>query len=241
MVTKKAGTAINIPDVLAKWLTSVTRTALFMQVLVDRISNAHGRGLRNSYVRNLGGAAITGARTAGITNTAPRFEPTVTPRRAGSPPSISPPELIIVIAGSQTRSQWERAIQCGFPALVVDITSMASQGTLALTVRFYGRKDPYYEFSNFYKSPITLDGGSWSTVEHYFQSRKFVGSLKNETEVGNAGSAMQAAKMGRDRKRPLRKDWEAVKDKVMLDGVLAKCKATRHFAKHRRSENCGAY
>jgi ribA/ribD-fused uncharacterized protein len=33
---------------------------------------------------------------------------------------------------------------------------------------------------------------------------------------------MIAARMGRDRKRPLRKDWEAVKDHLMREGVLAK-------------------
>ena len=57
IVTKKVDTAVNISDVLTKCLTSVTRNALFMQV--DRISN----GLRNSYVRYLGGPGtiITGA------------------------------------------------------------------------------------------------------------------------------------------------------------------------------------
>lgn len=33
---------------------------------------------------------------------------------------------------------------------------------------------------------------------------------------------MKAARMGRDRKRPLRSDWEAVKDAVMKEAVLAK-------------------
>ncbi len=33
---------------------------------------------------------------------------------------------------------------------------------------------------------------------------------------------MIAALMGRSRKRPLRKDWEAVKDRIMHEAVLAK-------------------
>ncbi len=33
---------------------------------------------------------------------------------------------------------------------------------------------------------------------------------------------MIAARMGRSRKRPLRKDWEAVKDAIMYEAVLAK-------------------
>ena len=33
---------------------------------------------------------------------------------------------------------------------------------------------------------------------------------------------MNAARMGRSRKRPLRKDWESVKDSIMHEAVLAK-------------------
>ena len=46
-------------DVLAKCLTSVTRNALFMQV--DMIAN----GLRNSYVRHLGGTLGNNNRRVG--------------------------------------------------------------------------------------------------------------------------------------------------------------------------------
>ena len=33
---------------------------------------------------------------------------------------------------------------------------------------------------------------------------------------------MIAARMGRSRKRPLRKDWESTKDRIMYEAVLAK-------------------
>ena len=57
--TKTVDTAVNISDVLAGCLPSVTRDTLFMQVA--RITS----GLRSSHVRNLGRALITGAQTAG--------------------------------------------------------------------------------------------------------------------------------------------------------------------------------
>ena len=41
-------------------------------------------------------------------------------------------------------------------------------------------------------------------------------------EIRKAESAGQAAKMGRSRQRPLRKDWEKVKLGVMLECVRAK-------------------
>ena len=49
IVTEKVCTTLNLSDVLTKCLTATVRTKLFSQL--DRLSN----GLRNSYVRHLGG------------------------------------------------------------------------------------------------------------------------------------------------------------------------------------------
>jgi ribA/ribD-fused uncharacterized protein len=56
---------------------------------------------------------------------------------------------------------------------------------------------------------------------------KFVGQ-PDEEEIRSIASPMIAARMGRDRKRPLRRDWEAVKDDIMRAAVLAKF--TQHSA-----------
>lgn len=70
-----------------------------------------------------------------------------------------------------------------------------------------------------------LKGKRWPTTEHYFQAQKFAGE-PDEEEVRLARTPRIAAGMGRDRKRPLRRDWEAVKERVMLDALRAKF--TRH-------------
>lgn len=88
-------------------------------------------------------------------------------------------------------------------------------------IRFYRVADPYGWMSNFYASPMTLDGRVWPTVEHYFQARKFAGT-PHEEEIRQATSPMIAARMGRSRSRPLRPDWEQVKDEVMLTALRAK-------------------
>ena len=62
------------------------------------------------------------------------------------------------------------------------------------------------------------------TSEHYFQSQKFEGT-DFEEEVRLAESPMEAANMGRDRNKPLRQDWEDVKDDIMRNAVLEKFKA----------------
>lgn len=88
-------------------------------------------------------------------------------------------------------------------------------------VHFHKLAEPYGEFSNFARSPITLRGRSWPTVEHYFQAQKFAGT-EHEEAIRLAASPMVAARMGRSRERPLRADWERVKLGVMLEALRAK-------------------
>ena len=92
-------------------------------------------------------------------------------------------------------------------------------------IKFYRTGDAYGEFSNFAAFPIELNGRTWPTSEHYFQAQKFAGT-PHEEEVRLASSPMLAAKMGRDQSRPLRADWETVKDDIMRQAVRAK------FAQH---------
>jgi ribA/ribD-fused uncharacterized protein len=66
-----------------------------------------------------------------------------------------------------------------------------------------------------------MDGTLWPTSEHYFQAQKFEDAEHQET-IRQTKSPMIAARMGRDRKKPLRRDWESVKVAVMREVVRAK-------------------
>ena len=88
-------------------------------------------------------------------------------------------------------------------------------------IPFYLVSDPYGEFSNFASFGIKLDGKSWPTTEHYFQAQKF-SDKKDRDEIRKAKSPHLAAQMGRDRKRKLRKDWEALKLNAMRRALEAK-------------------
>ena len=90
-------------------------------------------------------------------------------------------------------------------------------------IKFYSVADEYGEFSNFAEYPITLKGKRWPTSEHYFQAQKFK-DKKDQEAVRKAKSPMIAARMGRDRKRKLRRDWESAKVNVMREAVFAKFK-----------------
>lgn len=88
-------------------------------------------------------------------------------------------------------------------------------------IKFYSVNDEYGEFSNLAPYPIRIGGRTWSTSEHYFQAQKFADDSYREA-IRAEKSPMKAARMGRSRKRPLRKDWESVKDNVMREAIRTK-------------------
>lgn len=92
-------------------------------------------------------------------------------------------------------------------------------------ILFYRVTEPFGAFSNFSRHPVELKGRIWPTSEHYFQAQKFAGT-EHEAAVQAAKSPMVAARMGRSRQRPLRPDWESVKDEIMREVLRAK------FAQH---------
>ena len=92
-------------------------------------------------------------------------------------------------------------------------------------VSFYSVSDELGQFSNFAPFPIRVDGELWPTSEHYFQAQKFEDKAYRQ-KIQMAKTPMLAARLGRDRKQKLRRDWESVKVSVMRTAVLAK------FAQH---------
>ena len=86
---------------------------------------------------------------------------------------------------------------------------------------FYRVQDPYGAFSNFSPHPFQLKGRVWPTSEHYFQAQKFP-DTEHEEAIRLEPSPMIAARMGRARSRPLRKDWEQVKEDIMREALRAK-------------------
>lgn len=104
------------------------------------------------------------------------------------------------------------------------------------TIHFYLSNDEHGYFSNFSRHPVYLKGKRWPTSEHYFQAQKFCGT-EHEEQVRLADKPMHAARMGRERSRPLRKDWDTVKDSIMKEAVMAKF--TQHAELKQRLLNTG--
>jgi|SRR5579871_4769769 len=95
----------------------------------------------------------------------------------------------------------------------------------SVTLHFYETSMPYGCFSNFAKYAVRVEGRVWATTEHFFQASKFSDPADVEA-VRNAPTAFIAARLGRERHRTLRPDWDQVRDGVMLDALREK------FAQH---------
>jgi ribA/ribD-fused uncharacterized protein len=93
--------------------------------------------------------------------------------------------------------------------------------TTKKTINFYSTTGEHGCFSNFSRHPIYLHGKRWPTSEHFFQAQKFRGT-EHEEAVRLCKTPREAANLGRSRKLPLRRDWESVKDQVMLEAVRTK-------------------
>lgn len=89
-------------------------------------------------------------------------------------------------------------------------------------IKFYSITDEYGEFSNFASYPIKIGKKLWNTSEHYFQAMKFKDESEQEKKIRKVNSPLLAARMGRDRKRKLRRDWESAKINVTREAVMAK-------------------
>ncbi len=94
---------------------------------------------------------------------------------------------------------------------------------MTIQIKFYtSREKPYGVFSNFLRNyPIILESKVWPSSEHYFQAKKYAGT-EYEEEVRLSPTPMASANLGRDRSKPLRSDWDLVKNDVMREAVRAK-------------------
>lgn len=111
----------------------------------------------------------------------------------------------------------------------------------AKKILFYQKDQPYYEFTNFYESPIKykIDGKQYvfPTSEHAFQAMKFSSATKSRTKhdmieaVSRLNSARDSFNFVRQPQnaKQIRPDWDTVKDQVMYEVLLHKFSQNSHL------------
>lgn len=90
-------------------------------------------------------------------------------------------------------------------------------------IAFYGHKRQWGQFSNFYEAEIVVNDKKYPTTEHYFQAGKYAGKDDEYAEtIRAASSGAESAALGRDKSKPIRGDWEAIKNEIMYRALVAK-------------------
>eukprot|EP00003_Mantamonas_plastica_P000522 TRINITY_DN10426_c0_g2_i2.p1 TRINITY_DN10426_c0_g2~~TRINITY_DN10426_c0_g2_i2.p1 ORF type:complete len:173 (+),score=57.29 TRINITY_DN10426_c0_g2_i2:40-558(+) len=95
------------------------------------------------------------------------------------------------------------------------------------SIGFYGQKNDNAYLSNFFLTPIDVDGVVWPSVEHFFQAMKYPHDQEYQEAIRKTPKCSKAKWMGgaagaKKNRKVIRSDWESVKEDIMHDIVLAK-------------------
>lgn len=98
-----------------------------------------------------------------------------------------------------------------------------------MTIEFYKEFGPLGYLANYSNHGFTKNGIFYKTVEHYYQSEKFL-SEEIKKQIINAETPKIASNIGRDRNNIRKPDFKAIKNEVMYEGILEKFRQNRDIA-----------
>lgn len=88
-------------------------------------------------------------------------------------------------------------------------------------IYFYSPLDKFGELSNFAGFGFEYENLYYSTVEHFYQSQKFI-DKDYSALIRQATTPKAAADMGKSRDKTIKADWDKVKNDIMAIGVQRK-------------------
>jgi ribA/ribD-fused uncharacterized protein len=87
-------------------------------------------------------------------------------------------------------------------------------------IYFYDQKLPNFEFSNFYPASIIIDGVTYPTSEHYYQSEKFIRNPQTRQMIIDAKLPGEAFKLARIHQDEVIPEWHCLLPKKSQKGVM---------------------
>jgi len=83
-----------------------------------------------------------------------------------------------------------------------------------MPIFFYHPRGLNGYLSNFSRHPITVDGATWPTVEHYFQAMKFPDDPARQERIRRARTPTEAKRIAWERGTAVRPDWSVHRNEV---------------------------
>lgn len=90
-----------------------------------------------------------------------------------------------------------------------------------MAIYFYKEFGPLGYLANYSDHGFYKDGIYYKTVEHFYQSKKFL-NLELQNKIIEAKTPKEASNIGRNRNNKLRDNWSNIKQDIMLEGILEK-------------------
>lgn len=103
---------------------------------------------------------------------------------------------------------------------------------------FYRPNEPYGCFSNWYKSPFTVNGIRFNTAEQYIMYQKCIifGDKEAAADVLAANSPREQKAIGRRARGYIPKVWEGIRQMVAVKGLYAKFSQNEDLKKIQTTE-----
>lgn len=86
---------------------------------------------------------------------------------------------------------------------------------------FYNEWEPWGELCNYYVRDMVIDGITWKSVEHYYQSQKSL-DPEFQKKVHDAATPADAKALGNSEECVYRPDWDTWKLMAMRRGLFYK-------------------
>ena len=94
---------------------------------------------------------------------------------------------------------------------------------MSSVIKFYSHVSGSHKcLSNFYDSPIVIEGIKWKTSEHYYHAQKFPSNPKYQQLIRDAATPYESKSLGKSKKYNMDPNWKAIKQDVMYDACYAK-------------------
>jgi ribA/ribD-fused uncharacterized protein len=90
-----------------------------------------------------------------------------------------------------------------------------------MVILFNSKSIDYCWLSNFFLSPMVIDGKEYLTVEHWFQSQKFMNAELQE-KIRLAPTPQKAKTLGKQRDSSFLSNWDTLREDVLYKGLKAK-------------------
>jgi ribA/ribD-fused uncharacterized protein len=90
-----------------------------------------------------------------------------------------------------------------------------------MSILFNSKSLEYNWLSNFYNAPMMIHGKEFQTVEHWFQSQKFL-DFQVQENIRLASTPASARALGKKKHTSFRENWDSIRETIMLEGLRAK-------------------